>query len=102
MKEALAKSKEMESCECGSADCASCGGESCACGGEGCSGACYSACYGGQASGAMGHLKYLKLIVGVLLVASALWPAMISTQMAVGILGLWIIFKTALKLYYKC
>lgn len=84
IKHALQESKEMENCNCGSADCASCGGEACACGGEGCGGCSGGGCYGGHGSGVLGHLKYVKLVVGLLLLASAVSPQAISTQAAVG------------------
>lgn len=90
---------EMEACNCDSADCASCCG-------NGCGGANCGSCYGGAcAPGGGGNwrlLKYVKLLVGLVLVASAVSPAVVSTQMAVGLLGLWFVFKFALKMAYKC
>lgn len=89
---------EMEMCNCG------CAGASCR--GNGCCGANCGSCYGGgcaaSGEGNWRLLKYVKLLVGLVLVASAVYPAIVSTQMAVGLLGLWIVFKFALKMLYKC
>ncbi|GEM_PF-5070581 len=95
----MSSKAEMENCACGSADCASCGGNDCGCGGS-----CGSCSGGGCASGGNSNwslLKYVKLVVGLVLLASWLTPAMVSTQMAVGLFGLWMVFKSALKMYYK-
>lgn len=63
------------------------------------SGCCCGDC-GECGSGYDGYKKWKvgKLIVGLVLLASALMPATVPLQWAVGLLGLWMVVKTGWKL----